>query len=66
MLEYLYFDFKPYGIDSDPVTSPRVFIDFIVSGDYVDQLASLEKMIAKDITSATAYLHEKDIVHREA
>ena len=35
MLEYLYFDFKPFGIDSDPVTSRRVFIDFIVSGDYV-------------------------------
>ena len=62
MLEYLYFDFKPFGIDSDPVTSRR----FIVGGDYVDQLASLQKMIAKERTSATAYLHEKDIVYREA
>ena len=25
MLEYLYFDFKPFEIDSDPVTSRRVF-----------------------------------------
>ena len=24
-LEYLYFDFKPFGIDSDPITSRRVF-----------------------------------------
>ena len=42
------------------------YLDFIVNGDYVDLLALLKKMIAKDITSATAYLHEKDIVHREA
>ena len=66
MLEYLYFDFKPFGIDSDPVTSLAAYLDFILSGDYVDSLASLQKMIAKDITSGTAYLHEKNIVDREA
>ena len=67
MLEHLYFDFKPFGLDSDPVTSLAAYLDFIVSGDYVDQLAnSLQKIIAKDITSATAYLHQKYIVHREA
>ena len=65
MLEYLYFDFQPFRIDSDPVTSLAAYLDFIVSEDYVDQLASLQKKIAKDITSATAYLHEKDIVHRD-
>ena len=54
MLEYLPLIATP---------SPHAaYLDFIVSGDYVDQLASLQKMIAKDITSATAYLHEKDIV----
>ncbi len=65
MLEYLYFDFQPFGIASDPVASLAEYLDFIVSGDYVNQLAALQLKIAKDITSATAYLHDTTILHRD-
>lgn len=65
MLEYVYFDFQPLGINGDRVTSLTEYIDFVCSGDFVHQLSFLRPKIAQDIITAIAYLHEKNIAHRD-
>lgn len=65
MLEYVYFDFRPLGIQGDRVTSLTEFLDFACSGNFVQDLSSLHVKVAQDVCSAIAYLHKKDIVHRD-
>ena len=65
MLEYVYFDFKPLGIQGDRVTSLIEFLDFACSRNFVQDLSSLHVKVAQDVCSAIAYLHKKDIVHRD-
>lgn len=65
MLEYVYFDFQPLGIQGDRVTSLTEFLEFICTGNFVEELSSLQVKIAQDVSSAIAYLHKKDIVHRD-
>ena len=48
MLEYVYFDFKPLGIQGDRVTSLTEFLDFACSGNFVQDLSSLHVKIAQD------------------
>ena len=43
MLQYLYFDFQSFGIDSDPVTSLAAYLDFIVSGDMLKNWLHFKK-----------------------
>jgi serine/threonine protein kinase len=65
MLEYIFFDFQPFGIHSDRVSSLKEYLDFICSGNHIIQLSSLQIKIAQDISAATAFLHRKYIVHRD-
>ena len=68
MLEYVQFDFSPFGDDiDDKVHSLREFLAFV---DKQEALESFNKCgffpkIAKDVASALCYLHSKDIIHRD-
>jgi serine/threonine protein kinase len=65
MLEYLYFDFKPFGIESGPLASLTDYLEFVSTQDHVAQMSCLQLKIATDIMEAIAFLHSRDIVHRD-
>ena len=65
MLEYVYFDFKPFCINRDRVASITKYLEFISSEDHVAQMSYLQLKIAFGISNAVAYHHSRDIVHRD-
>ena len=65
VLEYIYFDFKPLGIDGDHVSSLKEYFEFLSNGKLVYQLSCLQPKIARDVVTAIEYLHGKNIVHRD-
>ena len=65
MFELACVDFQPFGIHGDRVNSLKEYVDFVCSGNFVQQLSSLQPKIAQDITTAVAFLHEKNIAHRD-
>ena len=65
ILEYVYFDFKPLGIDGDRISSLNEYLDFLCTGEVVYQLSFLQQKIARDVVTAIDYLHDRDIVHRD-
>ena len=65
ILEYVYFDFKPLGIDGDRITSLNEYLDFLCNGEVVYLLSFLQQKIARDVVTAIDYLHNRNIVHRD-
>ena len=65
MLEYVYLDFKPFGINGDRVASLTEYLEFISSEDHVAQMPHPQLKIAFGISNGVAYLHSRDIVHRD-
>ena len=59
ILEYVYFDFKPLGIDGDRISSLNEYLDFICTGEVVYQLSFLQQKIARDVVTAVDYLLER-------
>ena len=64
MLEYVSFDFSPFGCAGDKVSSLDNFLDYIDSRNAIEEFL-FQMNIAKDIVSGIAYLHSKDIAHRD-
>ena len=66
MLEYLFFDFGPFGIKRR-VSSLQDFLDFISTDpEYVVGFSCLHTKIAQDVSFGLKYLHENGIVHRDS
>ena len=63
MLEYLCFDFAPFGV-SKKVSSLDKFLEFIHVNAAVEQFSFQEK-IARDTATGLAHLHGLGIVHRD-
>ncbi|XP_078377705.1 glycogen synthase kinase-3-like [Oculina patagonica] len=63
MLEYLYFDFAPFGV-SQKVSSLDKFLQYIHSNKAVEQFAFQER-IARETAAGLAHLHDLGIVHRD-
>ena len=63
MLEYLYFDFAPFGA-SDKVSSLEDFLLFTESSGILEQF-SFQQKIALDSSRGLAHLHHLGIVHRD-
>ena len=65
MLEYLFFDFEPFGIKRR-VSSLQDFLDFTSTDpEYVVGFSCLHTKIAQDVSFGLKYLHENGIVHRD-
>lgn len=68
MLEYVCFDFSPFGDDIDKkVHSLREFVAFVDNQDALEGFndSGFFTKIAKDVASGLCYLHSKDVVHRD-
>ncbi|XP_064631650.1 cyclin-dependent kinase 15-like [Lineus longissimus] len=63
IMEYVHFSFKPLNMDKD-VSSLTDFLNIVDQYDGVG-FEHVSKFIAKDIVSALAFLHSKDVVHRD-
>ena len=63
ILEYVYFDFKPLGIDGDRISSLNEYLDFLCTGEVVYQLSFLQQKIARDVVTAIDYLLERASQH---
>ena len=63
MLEYLYFDFAPFGA-SEKVSSLEDFLLFTESSGILEQF-SFQQKIAVDSSRVLAHLHHLGIVHRD-
>ena len=62
MLEYVSFDFSPFGCAGDKVSSLDNFLDYIDSGNAIGEF-QFQMNIKKDVVSGITYLHSKDIAH---
>ena len=58
------FSFIPFG-DTEVVNSLNKLLILMSEDSYFTCFPGIGNVIAKDITSAIAYLHGKDIVHRD-
>ncbi|XP_020911319.1 receptor-interacting serine/threonine-protein kinase 1 [Exaiptasia diaphana] len=63
MLEYLRFDFRPFG-GNESVNSLDKFLKYVDQSSLIDEI-SFSTKIAKDIADGVNYLHTRDIVHRD-
>ena len=64
MMEYVFFDFSPFGIDKK-VSSLRELLDFIHEQDQVSTFSKFQLCIAKDIGNGLSFLHSNSVVHRD-
>ena len=64
MMEYVYFDFNPFGIDKK-VSSLRDLLVFIDEQQLADTFSNFQVRIAQDIAHGLAFLHDNDIAHRD-
>ena len=64
MMEYVYFDFNPFGIDKK-VSSLRDLLVFIDEQQLEDTFSNFQVRIAQDIAHGLAFLHDNDIAHRD-
>ena len=63
MLQYVYFDFAPFGLEGR-VSSLQDFLDFTcVEKEIVRSFAGLHVKIAEDTALGLQYLHNNNIVH---
>lgn len=63
MLEYLAFDFRPFG-GSSKVASLDQYLKFVDDHDLIDKFP-FQSLIASNIANGLSYLHGKNIVHRD-
>ena len=64
MLEYVYFDFIPFGLEGR-VSSLQEYFDYTCAKeDVLSSFACLHSKIAEDTSLGLQYLHERNIVHR--
>jgi hypothetical protein len=63
MLEYVYFDFKPFNYN-EKVSSVDSLLKVVERHSLVDKFP-LQGKIAKDASKGLLYLHERGIVHRD-
>ena len=64
MLEYLYFDFAPFGQVSEKVSNLDKFLQYIHINKAVNQFAFQER-IAREMASGLSHLHDLGIIHRD-
>lgn len=64
MMEYVFFDFFPFGIDKK-VSSLTYLLDFIHEQDQVSPFSEFQLCIAKDIANGLSFLHSHSVVHRD-
>jgi len=64
LLEYMYFDFKPFGASDCTVSSLDGFLKFIDDHDLVEQFP-FQKKIGLDVCKGLSFLHSKNIAHRD-
>ena len=65
MLEYIFFDFKPFGVDKK-VNSLLDLLNYLNNINSVNMLGrELQVKICMDIAKGLEYLHSKDTVHRD-
>lgn len=64
MEEYIFFDFHPFGIDKK-VSCLRNLLDFIDEQLDFSTFRRFQLRIAQDIAHGLAFLHNKDIAHRD-
>ena len=64
MMDFLEFSFAPFG--NDLIShSLDVFLKTLDENDFVSSFPNLLNLVAKDIFTGLAYLHENNIVHRD-
>jgi serine/threonine protein kinase len=62
MMEYSFFDFRPFGVEKSLCTLEN-FVHFV--DDDFDSFADLLPTCATDVVAGLKYLHNKNIAHRD-
>ena len=65
MLEYVYFDFSPFGLSNEKVSSFKNLLASIHSFCEFKKFEILPPWIARDATFAVQYLHQNGTAHRD-